>query len=203
MSFGGQAIFNRASPTSYPRCVSTIVADYVSSGGGRVLDIGGTQRGFRARAQLPAGGSVYIANPERGVGADIDYVANIPPNTPKFDLAMMFGVMMYIEAGALLELMRDTRQRLRGGGTLLVADPDPERFWGAWDVRTKQPVAALRTRLGQPVRFHPHTRREVTEMLKKAGFTQFRDRDDLVPGFRDSFPLPPPVPRYFILAASV
>lgn len=200
VGFGGNAVFNRASPSSHPRCVAAIIADYLAHAGAsaRVLDIGGTERGFRSHA----GCTVYIANPEAGVGADVDYVSNIPSTVPKFDLAMLFGVMMYIEPQPLTDLMRDVRQRLRGHGTLLVAEPDPEGVLGQMEVAAKKTYAAIRS-LWDPTRFTFHTKAQTREMLQRAGFVTIRERPDLVPGFRDTMPLPAPSPRYFVMAASV
>jgi hypothetical protein len=73
VGFGGNAVFNRASPSSHAACVARIVADYITPAPARpvrILDIGGTAVGFRSHAALPAGCEVIIANPEAGVDAD-------------------------------------------------------------------------------------------------------------------------------------
>ena len=73
---------NCASPSSHAGCVARIIADYVVAARyqpARILDIGGTRSGFARNAQLPAGAEVVIANPEQGVGADYNYVADTRP----------------------------------------------------------------------------------------------------------------------------
>lgn len=205
VGFGGNAVFNRASPSSHPDCVKRIVKDYVLTAPqhpARILDIGGTIRGFgtQARAALPAGCQLVIANPEEGVGAQFKFVSDIPPSEPGFDLAMLFGVMMYLEREPLLSLLRDVRQRLRGHGTLLVAEPDPGGVIGGVEVAAKKVYAAIRS-LWNPTRFTFHGKSDAEEMLRQAGFVQIVDREDLTPNAMGV--LPPPLPKYFILAASI
>lgn len=204
VGFGGNAVFNRASPSSYDACVARIAADYLSRvprPPPRVLDIGGTEHGFRSRCGLSSGTQVVIANPERGVGADYDYVSSIGPNVEGFDLAMLFGVMMYIERAPLVGLLRDVRQRLRGGGTLLIAEPDPEGVAGRAEVAAKTIYAAVRS-FWDPTKFHFHTRGETAQMLREAGFVRITERPDLTPNAM-KVTWPPPQPRYFVIAASV
>lgn len=205
VGFGGNAVFNRASPSSHPACVAQIVADYVLTSPAhpaRILDIGGTIRGFgtQARAALPAGCQVVIANPEDGVGAQFKFVSDIPPSEPGFDLAMLFGVMMYLEAAPLLSLLRDVRQRLRAPGTLLIAEPDPEGVVGRAEVAAKTVYAAIKS-LWDPTHFTFHTAADTRRMLQEAGFVQIRDRPDLTPNAKGVFP--PPMPKYFVIAASI
>jgi len=204
VGFGWNAVFNRASPSSYDACVGRIAADYLSDirrPPPRVLDIGGTDHGFRSRAGLPPGTQVVIANPERGVGAEYDYVSSIGPNVEGFDLALLFGVMMYIERAPLIGLMRDVRQRLRGAGTLLIAEPDPEGVVGQAEVAAKTIYAAVRS-LWDPTKFHFHTKGETAAMLREAGFVRITERPDLTPNAM-KVTWPPPQPRYFVVAAAV
>jgi SAM-dependent methyltransferase len=203
VGFGGNAVFNRASPSSHAACVARIIADYVAAARfqpARILDIGGTRSGFAQNAQLPAGTVVVIANPEQGVGADYDYVADIPPNVPGFDLAMLFGVMMYLEKGQLLSLLQDVRQRLRSQGTLLIAEPDPEGVIGSVEVAAKRLYAAIKS-LWDPTKFTFYSRAEAHEMLWNAGFAGIVERPELTPNAMGVFP--PPLPPYFVIAASV
>lgn len=200
VGFGGNPVFNRASPSSHDRCVTKIVEDYLPHGG-RVLDIGGTDAGFRNHAALPAGCTVVIANPEHGVGADYKFVAEIPMREIEpFDLAMLFGVAMYIREGDLVELMRDIRSRLRHRGWLLIAEPNPEGAVGKFEVAAKSIYAAIRS-LWNPTNFTFYTMAQTTEMLRTAGFTQIRDRTDLTPNRMGVFP--PPMPAYYVIAARV
>jgi SAM-dependent methyltransferase len=203
VGFGGNPVFNRASPSSHAGCVARIVADYiagVASPPARVLDIGGTAAGFRRHAALPAGTVVVVANPEQGSGADFAFVADIPLSQPGFDLAMLFGVMMYLPEEPLLALLRDVRQRLRGHGTLLVAEPDPEGVAGRVEVLAKRVYAAIRS-AWDPTRFTFHSKAQTEALLRKAGFVQLRDRADLTPNAMGVFP--PPLPRYFVVAATM
>lgn len=188
--FGGGAIFNRASPSSHKSCVDRIIAGYLRPGQpARILDVGGTDRGFRRRATLPPKSRVVIANPEVGVGADYDYVHLIPPKEGNFDLAMIFGVMMYMERDSLLTLLRNVRQRLRGGGVLLVAEPDPKSVSGYFDAGLKKiGHSVLNTR-----KFIFYSKADTTALLLEAGFGETRERDDL----RPSLVLPP----YYVIAA--
>ncbi len=203
VGFGGNATFNRASPSSHRRCVARIVADYVAnapSRPARILDVGGTARGFCAAGidELPADAEVVIANPEPGVGADYDYVADIPPNVEGFDLVMLFGVMMYLPPEALVGLLGDIRRRLRGSGTLLVAEPDPEGAIGRVEVVAKTIYSAVKS-LWSPTEFHFHTAADTRRMLAEAGYTRIEDRQDLTPNAMGV--LPPPIPPYFVIAA--
>ena len=205
VGFGGGAAFNRASPSSHRRCVARIVADYVATvpaGPARILDVGGTARGFCAAGidELPADAVVVIANPEQDVGADYAYVSDIPPQVEGFDLAMLFGVMMYLPPEPLVALLDDIRRRLRGNGTLLIAEPDPEGPLGRVEVAAKT-VYALVKSLWAPTGFHFHTAEDTRRMLREAGFTRIEDRQDLTPLAMGV--MPPPMPPYFVLAAGV
>lgn len=183
--FGGAGVFNPASPSSHDSTVALVVRDYIPPGA-RVLDIGGTARGFKARAVLPAGASIAIVNPEPGVGADVADISQLPLTEPPFHLAMLFGVMMYIPREALVALLGTAKQRLRAGGVLLVAEPDPEGFVGAAEVWLKRIFTPHKT-------FHHYSAAEAREMLRGVGFTRFQDRPDLRPKYRQ--------PPYYILAA--
>ncbi|WP_424810634.1 hypothetical protein [Roseococcus sp. YIM B11640] len=200
VGFGGSSVFNRASPSSYPRCVAAILRDYatVPRPPARILDVGGTERGFRSKAP---GVTVVIANPQKGVGADVDYVSNIGPDVEGFDLAMLFGLIMYLKPEEVAGLLRDVKQRLRGPATVMIAEPDPETGWGWAEIQAKKIVAALGA--FPPDRFNFHTKGQATELLRQAGFNRVRERADLIPTFRDSAPLPAPRPAYYVLAAQV
>ena len=205
VGFGGNSAFNRASPSSHRCCVARIVAEFVAnapSHPARILDVGGTARGFCAAGidELPADAVVVIANPEPGVGADYAYVADIPPGVEGFDLVMLFGVMMYLPPDALVGLFGDIRQRLRGGGALLVAEPDPEGVIGRIEVVAKTVYSAVKS-LWSPTEFHFHTAADTRRMLTEAGFTRISNRDDLTPNAMGV--LPPPIPPYFVIAAEV
>jgi SAM-dependent methyltransferase len=183
--------------------VARIVSDYLShpeSAPARILDIGGTATGFRAHASLPSGCQVVVANPEKNVGADYSFVAEIPPTVPGFDLAMLFGTMMYLPPDQLAFLLRQIRQRLRGHGTLLIAEPDPEGVVGRVEIAAKKIYAAI-VSVWDPTKFHFYTKAETTELLRAAGFGTVRNRWDLTPnamGVR-----PAPQPPYYVLAATV
>lgn len=200
VGFRGNAVFNRASPSSHPGCVARIVDDYLPARGRapRILDIGGTAGGFRSQAVLPPGSSVIIANPQRGVGADYGFVQDMPPQEANFDLAMLFGVMMYLPPEALLTLFRDVRLRLRAGGTLLVAEPDPEGVVARVEVAAKTVYAAI-VSLWNPTKFIFHSQGDARDLLRRAGFSQVHSRPELTPNAMGV--LPPPLPRYFVLAA--
>ena len=203
VGFGGNAVFNRASPSSHMGCVARIVADYVTTAQFhpvRILDIGGTRSGFARHATLPAGTEVIGANPQEDTDADDAYVADIPPNVAGFDLAMLFGVMMYLEKAQLLSLMQDVRQRLRSQGTLLVAEPDPEGVVGRVEVAAKRVYAAIKS-LWDPTKFTFYTNAEAQDLLRTAGFAVIHDRHDLTPNAMGVFP--PPLPPYYVIAASV
>ena len=200
VGFGGNPVFNRASPTSHDRCVQRIVEDYLPAKGGRVLDIGGTAAGFCSSTVVPPDVAVVIANPESGVGADYRFVSDIPPTVTGFDLAMLFGVMMYLQREPLISLMRDVRTRLRTYGTLLIAEPDPEGVVGRVEVAAKKVYAAIRS-VWDPTKFTFHTKGETQGMLREAGYVKIRDRTDLTPNKMGV--LPPPMPPYFAVAGSI
>lgn len=203
VAFGGNPMFNRASPSSHARCVTRILKEYLGdapAGQARILDVGGTRSGFAHQVALPSGTRVIIANPEAGVGADYPYVSQIPPTEPGFDLAMMFGVIMYLQPADLVPLMNDVRQRLRAGGTLLVAEPDPEGLIGWAEMTAKKVFSRIRS-VWDPTRFHFHTAGDTRRMLREAGFVRISDRPDLTPNAMGV--MPPPLPPYFIVAATV
>lgn len=199
--FGGGSIYNRASPSSHAACTQRIVQDYVvtaPSQPARILDVGGTARGFRAKANLPPGCELIIANPEAGSGAQYDFVPSIPPSDPPFDLAMLFGVMMYLDRLDLIGLLRDIRQRLRPTGVLLIAEPNPDGLIGGAEVLAKRAYAAIRS-LWTPTRFTFHGPAETRRILAEAGFGRLQDRNDLTPNALGV--MPPPMPPYFVIAA--
>lgn len=199
--FGGGSLYNRASPSSHARCTQRIVKDYVIttvSHPARILDVGGTARGFAAHAELPPGCQVVIANPEAGSGAQYPFVSTIPASEPPFDLAMLFGVMMYLDRGALIGLLRDIRLRLRPGGTLLVAEPNPEGVVGGLEVLAKRAYAAIRS-IVTPTHFTFYGPTETVRLLGEAGYARTQDRTDLTPNRMGV--LPPPMPAYFVVAA--
>lgn len=201
MGFGGSSVFNMASPSASAESVARILRDYVGPAPGRprrILDVGGTRAGFAARASLPPRTQVVIANPEPGVGADVPYAEALPGDDPGYDLVMLFGVMMYLPPADLRALLAALRDRLRGAGTLLIAEPDPEGVVGRIEIAAKT-VYALAKSLRTPTRFHFHTRGETEALLRELGFTSVTPREDPRP--RRPFPLPPPQPPYFILAA--
>lgn len=113
---------------------------------------------------------------------------------------MLFGVMMYLQPEPLVSLMRDVRRRLRAHGTLLVAEPDPEGVVGRVEVAAKKVYAAIKS-LWDPTRFTFHTAADTRRMLREAGFVHIRDRPDLTPNAMGVFP--PPIPPYFVIAASI
>jgi SAM-dependent methyltransferase len=201
VGFGGSSVFNMASPSASAESVARILRDYVEPATGRprrILDVGGTRSGFAGRASLPPDTQLVIANPEPGAGADVPYAEALPANDPGYDLVMLFGVMMYLPPEDLRGLLATLRDRLRGAGTLLIAEPDPEGVVGRVEIAAKSLYALVKS-LRTPTRFHFHTRGQTEEMLRGLGFTSITPREDLRP--RRPAPLPPPQPPYFILAA--
>jgi hypothetical protein len=198
-AFGGSWVFNGPSPSSDAGCVARIVADYVApirARPRRVLDVGGTEGGFRGQAALPGDTELVIANPEAGVGAHVAYVSDIPASAPGFDFAMLFGVMMYLERALLAGLFRDIRVRLRGKATLLVAEPDYEHGFG---IAEKAVQKARGLVFGKSFTFHPGE--EVRRMLREAGFVDLRDRPDLRPTYPGTQIARQPA--YLVIAATV
>jgi O-methyltransferase involved in polyketide biosynthesis len=107
---------------------------------------------------------------------------------------------MYLERAALVGLFRDVRQRLRAGGALLVAEPDPDGVVGRIEVAAKRVYAAVKSRW-DPTRFIFHGASDAQAMLREAGFVMLRDRPDLRPMYPGG--LLPRMPPYFIIAATV
>jgi hypothetical protein len=198
-AFGGKARYNRSSPSSYKDCVAKIIADYVTPFTARpvrILDVGGTRWGFRANATLPANCELVIVNPEVDTGANFKYVSKIPALENPFDLAMMFGVMMYMDENELIAVFNDIRQRMRGQYTFLVAEPNPLRVYGGFEAIAKSILSATGI---LPHKLHPYTANQARFLLSKGGFMKFQRRDDLVPkllGFAID-------PMYYVIAASV
>jgi hypothetical protein len=197
--FGGAKVFNPASPSSSERSVAAIVRDYVEPFAGkppRILDVGGTQHGFSAQARLPTGTEVVIVNPERGAGARYADLREIPGSDPGYDFAMLFGVMMYVDAETLRGMFAQIRARLRGTATLLVADPDYGTPFGLAEI----PLQKMRAMIfGHSFTFH--TEADAEAMLFKAGFPTLRARPDLRPTY-PGLPIAR-IPPYFIIAASI
>lgn len=209
--FGGGQAFNRASPSSHGRCVQKIVADYLGGlpGTPRVLDVGGTSFGFSGHPEA-AGCQIVIANPEQGVGAHYSFVSEIPPTEEGFDLALLFGVIMYLDTTILKKTLADIRQRLRphgtsgggtGFGTLLVAEPDPDTaVLGPLHVFLNSAYGKVKS-LWSPTEFHFYSKQEATALLHGAGFNTVTDRSDLAP--HKMGVIPPPLPPYYVLAARI
>ena len=204
--FGGHARFNGASPSSHDVIVQKIIEEFVPAGA-RILDVGGTATGFKARARLPEGASIVIANPEIEMQPDYPSVDKMPPNETSFDFAMLFGVIMYetTEAG-VVGLLQGIRERLRAGGILLLADPDPESWSGWADAGAKSAIGSILDLFGVESRIgalKSYKRSEATTFLKRAGFVDVRSRDDLRPGWRQALPfsVSSVLPPYFVLSA--
>lgn len=204
-AFGGGMLFNASSPSSHEGCVRKILETYITGAGhgaARILDVGGTKAGFKKRLPASSAVEVVIANPQPNIGASYRYVQDIPLPGPNFDLALMFGVMMYLNRPTLLDLMRAVRQRMRGT-TFLVAEPDPRSFWGRLDRGAKVLIGAATqaVTLGQlnPFAFTAYSAAEAGEMLLQSGFSQHRLRPDLTPWGMGSYHLP----AYYMVEATI
>jgi SAM-dependent methyltransferase len=209
-AYGGAPVFNRASPSSHAACVARIVADYlanVPTRPRRVLDIGGTATGFTAHAKLDSDVQVVIVNPERGVGAAYDYVSNIPASVADFDLAMLFGVMMYLDPTTLGNTIRDARSRLRGHGSLLLSEPDPDSVRGKIENTAKQVVGFISqpitwvTNSKNPMDFYQYSKQQSITLLRDAGFPIVQDRPELTPSAIGAQPLL--VPPYYMIVGTL
>lgn len=197
-AYGGGAAVNPASPSSHDACVAKIVETYVRPGS-RILDVGGTAHGFAARAALPEGCSLVIVNPE----GDHPYkwvrdirIGGEAGEVRPFDLAMMFGVMLYWPRESVVKDLRDIRERLARGGVLLLAEPSPEGAAGTAEKLLKKGVEMAS--FGY-FKFYFHTLDEACAMLKEAGFAQVRERRDLSPWAMGIRRLPP----YYVVEARV
>lgn len=212
---GSGAAFNPSSPSSHAGCVAAIVTEFIDTappGPVRVLDIGGTGA-FAARRPEGARAMVIVTvNPDTRVAAEFDDIRKLdPPDAAPyancFDLAMMFGVSMYMDREELGFVLGEVRRRLKPHGAMLVADPDPESITGGLDVILKALVHPVRQvpgvgrvlgALGIPAqRLTPWRAGEIEDALRAAHFSRVDRRPDLTPWGRGSYRLPP----YFCLAA--
>ncbi len=171
----GASLFNLRSPSSHPEIVKQIVDEFVLPKGdsARILDVGGTRQGFVAHLGDDYGHlrpRVCLVNP-RG-GAEIAYrnIESIPENTEPFDLAMMFGVMVYLDEPSLIDMFCGIHRCLRPGGALIISDPDGAK----WVNHLERPIKPL---VGLPSDMY--TEAETIRLLQEVGFVRCRSRPDL------------------------
>ena len=205
--FGGGKAFNPSSPSSDVATVNRIVADYIvpiTSRPRRVLDVGGTRIGFRARATLPEQTEIVPVNPTGPPDADYCDITEIPVSDPGFDFAMLFGVLMYGDWRQTVGLLRNIRTRLRGPHpTLLVAEPDPVTLFGFPDAMLKftfGSMARMAVQRSLSARFHIYSKSDAEKMLFEAGFDLLQTRADLNPRLMGVVPR---LPTYYVIAASI
>lgn len=171
----GATLFNLRSPSSHPEIVTRIIEEFVLPRGpsARILDVGGTKQGFVAhlgKEHQQLRSRVYMVNP-RG-GREIAYrdVSEIPEDTEPFDLAMMFGVMVYLPEPRLMETFRRIRHFLRPGGALIVADPNG----GMCVNHLERPIKPI---FGLPSNMYTET--DTIRLMRAAGFGMCKRRPDL------------------------
>jgi len=169
------SLFNLRSPSSHPEIVKQIIDEFVLSRGdsARILDVGGTKQGFVAHLGNDyhhLDSRVCLVNPRGGDEISYRDMASIPEGIEPFDLAMMFGVMVYLDEPNLLEMLRRIHRFLRPGGALIVSDPD-----GAKCVNhLERPIKPL---FGLPSDMY--TEAETIRILRAIGFVRCRRRPDL------------------------
>lgn len=171
----GARLFNLRSPSSRPKVVRRILEEFVLPAGpaARILDVGGTGHGFVAHLGEDLGDvrtRTVLVNP-RG-GAEIAYrdLSGIPADTEPFDLAMMFGVMVYLDERQLMQVLQGIQCLLRPGGALIIADPN-----GSLCVNhLERPIKPL---FGLPSGMY--TEADTFRHLRRAGFVRCRRRPDL------------------------
>jgi SAM-dependent methyltransferase len=171
----GARLFNLRSPSSRPELVRRIVEEFVLPAGpsARILDIGGTRQGFVAHLGAEhrhLGDRTFLVNP-RG-GAEIAYrdISDIPADAAPFDLAMMFGVMVYLDECRLTAMLRGIHGLLRPGGALIVADPNG----GMCVNHLERPIKPF---FGLPSDMY--TEVDTFRHLRAAGYVRCRRRPDL------------------------
>lgn len=171
----GARIFNQRSPSSRPELVRRIIAEFVDPHGpaARILDVGGTRQGFLSRLNGEYGHlreRTCLVNPRGGPEIAYRDVASIPPDAEPFDLAMMFGVMVYLDEERLMATLRGIHRCLRPGGALIITDPDGAKLANHLE-RPIKPIFGLPSDM--------YTAADTLRHLRAAGFVRCRRRPDL------------------------
>jgi SAM-dependent methyltransferase len=171
----GASFFNHRSPSSHPEIVRQIVAEFVLPRGesARILDVGGTKQGFVAHLgddHRHLRSRMCLVNPRGGDEIAYRNLSSIPKCIEPFDLAMMFGVMVYLDEPRLTDMLRGIHRLLRPGGALIISDPN-----GAKCVNhLERPIKPL---FGLPSDMY--TEAEIIRLLRSLGFVRCRRRPDL------------------------
>ena len=168
-------LFNLRSPSSHPDLVERIVEEFVLPSGpsARILDVGGTKQGFVAHLAEDhrfLRSRTFLVNPRGGEEIAYRDVAEIPADTEPFDLAMMFGVMVYLNEQRLMETFRTIHRFLRPGGALIIADPNG----GMCVNHLERPIKPI---FGLPSDMY--TEADTIRHLRSAGFVRCKRRRDL------------------------
>lgn len=171
----GARLFNLRSPSSRPELVRRIVEEFVLPAGpaARILDVGGTRQGFVAHLgadHRDLRARTVLVNPRGGAEIAFRDISEIPGDAEPFDLAMMFGVMVYLDQRRLTAMLGGIHRLLRPGGALIVADPNG----GMCVNHLERPIKPF---FGLPSAMY--TEADTFRHLRAAGFVRCRRRPDL------------------------
>lgn len=173
--WGGSAMFNFRSPSSNPEIVRRIIGEFIrpEHDDARILDVGGTKNGFVAHLgedHRHLRERVFLLNPRGGAEIAFRDIAGIPAHTKPFDLAMMFGVMVYLDEDRLIEMFRGVHRFLRPGGAFIISDPNGGKCVNHLE-RPIKPIFGLPSSM--------YTEAQTIRLLRSVGFVKCRRRPDL------------------------
>lgn len=171
----GSRLFNLRSPSSRRTTVRRIVEEFVLPWGpsARILDVGGTRTGFVAQLSdehRHLRRQTFLVNPRGGDEIAFRSVSAIPEGTPPFELAMMFGVMVYLDEPTLMQTFRTIHRFMRPGGALIITDPDGAKLANHLE-RPLKPIFGLPSDM--------YTEADTVRNLRTAGFVDCTSRPDL------------------------
>lgn len=170
-------IFNANSPSSDPVVVRRIWNAFVVPSGpnAKVLDVGGTEAGFMRRLDAIDRHRVCAVNPIKTRAIQYGFLSEVPDAEAPFALAMMFGVLMYMDTDQASATFKRTYELLAPGKSFMVAEPAIDTKLGAVD-------HVMRSKCGLPSR--RYTQDAIGFLFVESGFVNMRSVNEYRPSVR-------------------
>lgn len=167
-------IFNLDSPSSSLIVVKQIWDDFVAPFGdtAKILDVGGTESGFMHKLPAEKRCNVCAVNTTQTKRIRYRRLTDVPEGEGPFALAMMFGVLMYMERTEVEYSFQRIHELLTPGGSIIVANPRHDSLLQKADHAVKRIFKHASKR---------YTPEELQEMLSVAGFINIQTTTDLTP----------------------
>lgn len=189
---------NGPSPSNHKAKVKLILDEFVYKNHQfpRVLDVGGTLQGFAGHLP-PENASlrqhITRVNPDNG---HFPHINCLPHGEKPYDLAMLFGTLMYLDENEASDMFRIIFAKLSEGGTFIVAEPDPSYTACKIDNALKLYLYKFRILLeaffpnlnckwlqkNLPKRLVSYNVDQAIKFLELSGFKTISRRQDLAPG---------------------